>query len=124
MERTLARGLRSTRAMEAARDEFGISAEAAWDLVAKVRDRWAKEAERDRPAARAELIAQVHELLDDAWEAGDRREVRYALGLLADIHGLRLRAVVVKDEGALSPEDRAAMEAVLAARPPASGTGG
>jgi hypothetical protein len=110
--------MRPTVLMEAIRAEFGVGESTAWELIRRVRDRWAKEAESSRPENRAALIAQAHELLELAWKTKSPKEIRGALGLLADLYGLRLRAVVVKDDsGALTAEEREAIAAMLHQRP-------
>lgn len=110
----MARGYRSTAVMLATREEWGVSESTAWRLISAVRDRWARESEVGRPQARAEILAQADELLTSAYESGDLPQVAKALGLKAEMHGLKLRSVVVTDaSGALTPEERAALAAGL-----------
>jgi len=95
-------------------EEWGISERTAWELIAAVRDRWHAEAPADRSKARAEVLAQVDALLTAAYERNDLKTVRNALSLKAEVHGLKVRAVVVTDDaGTLTPEERAALLAGL-----------
>lgn len=120
VEQLLARGWRPTRVVERAMADWGVSERLAWELVARVRDRWATEASVTREAARAALLAQLLEALAAAWEAGDLREVRGVLTLLADVHGLRQRPQGAPSEAALSEPEREALMVALSQRPAAS----
>jgi hypothetical protein len=114
IEERLARGQRPTAVCLAAVEEWGISEATAWRYIAAVRDRWAAEAPADRSKARAEVLAQVDHLIAKAFERNDFKTVKNALSLKAEVHGLKLRSVVVTDaSGTLTPEERAALVAGL-----------
>lgn len=114
VEQRLCEGMRPSAVMHAVCEEWGISERLAWELVAKVRDRWAAEAPADRSKAREEVLAQVDHLVRRAFADGDLKTARAALGLKAEVHGLKLRSVAVVDaSGTLTPEERAALAAGL-----------
>jgi len=113
VEDSLTRGMRPTRVMETLRLKYGISEARAWEDIAEVRDRWAKEDAEQRPRRREELNAAIDTLVAEGYEAGDLKAVRAALALKAQVNGLVVKAVQITEGEALTPEEREALRALM-----------
>lgn len=114
VERYLAQGRRSAWVIERACKRFSVSVPTIERDIAAIRQRWQEEAQAGRDEVRVELGAQIDHALASAYARGDGRGLSALLRLKAQFHGY------LRDEDppeALTPEDRALIEQVLAQRP-------
>jgi len=101
LERHLSRGMRATALVHKAQEEWGIAESMVWTLIREIKERWLEESKANRETARAEVCSQVEHLIETAYADGDLKTVKSALTLKAELHGLRLKAVVnATDEAA------------------------
>lgn len=108
----MVRGHRPTRVCEDVQARFGVCEAQAWEDIAAVRDRWAREDADERPRRREALLASVDRLVDEAYAARDLKTVRGALALRAQVCGLVVTRQTEQAAG-LTPEERAALAAGL-----------
>lgn len=105
VEDLLCGGNPPTRVVETVSAEYGVTERQVFLDVAKVRDRWAREAEATRPEKRAELLVQVDDLYRRCIDGNDRKTAATALQLKADLHGLRIRPMAALVAPNAKPKD-------------------
>lgn len=105
VEELLTRGTRTMKLVAIVSEEHDCCADTVLNDVAQVRNRWALESAADRPAKRAEMLAQVEDLYGQCVEAGDRKAAVAALTLKADLHGARVRPMAALVDPKAKPAD-------------------